>query len=131
MKVVSRLWRRGPRLRWTHRPDRLIIPWGRPCDHHLRRRANMPRPFPYVLLAAWLCLPLLHAQQPDPKKDPPKEKQSKKVDDAWIKQVQKLPADKQVVAVIGKLKELNPGFDGKLSHKIENGAVTELHFVSD
>ena len=90
----------------------------------------MPSPF-HILLAAWLCLPLLHAQQPDSEKDAPKEKQSKKVDDAWIKQVQKLPADKQVAAVIGKLKELNPGFDGKVSHKIENGAVTELRFVSD
>jgi len=29
------------------------------------------------------------------------------------------------------LKELNPGFDGKAGHKIEKGAVTELHFVSD
>lgn len=53
------------------------------------------------------------------------------VDDVWIKQVQALPPDKQVDAVTAKLKELNPGFDGKAAHKIEGDAVTELTFESD
>ncbi|HMF17121.1 MAG TPA: PPC domain-containing protein [Gemmataceae bacterium] len=89
----------------------------------------MPKQLLYAVAAVWLLTPALWAQEK--KEDPPKEKQSKKIDEAWIRQVQKLPADKQVVAVIGKLKEFNPGFDGKYAHKIENGAVTELHFVSD
>jgi len=40
-------------------------------------------------------------------------------------------AEKHVEAVAAKLKELNPGFDGKVMHKIENGVVTELGFVAD
>lgn len=52
------------------------------------------------------------------------------VDDAWLKQVAALPAEKQVEAVATKLKELNPGFDGKVNHIIENGVVTELRFVT-
>ena len=54
-----------------------------------------------------------------------------KVDDAWLKQVAAMPAEKQVEAVAAKLKELNPGFDGKVTHKIEDGVVTELQFVTD
>jgi serine/threonine protein kinase/Leucine-rich repeat (LRR) protein len=49
----------------------------------------------------------------------------------WVKDTQKLPAEKQVEAVAAKLKELNPGFDGKVTHKIEGGVVTELKFFSD
>jgi serine/threonine protein kinase/Leucine-rich repeat (LRR) protein len=48
----------------------------------------------------------------------------------WLKGVAALPAEKQVEAVIKKLQELNPGFDGKEAHKIEVGAVTELQFIS-
>src|SRR5262249_40969389 len=56
----------------------------------------------------------------------------KGVDDAWIKSVQAMPPDKQMEAVAAKLKELNPGFDGKLPHKsIENGIVKELSLVPD
>ena len=54
-----------------------------------------------------------------------------KVDDAWLKQVAAMPAEKQVEAVAAKLKELNPGFDGKVTHKIEDGVVTELEFLTD
>ncbi len=54
------------------------------------------------------------------------------VDDAWIKQAAALPAEKQVEAVVAKLKELNPGFDGiGMDHKIEGGVATELHFSPD
>jgi len=56
----------------------------------------------------------------------------------WVKDVQALPADKQLEAVSKKLMELNPGFDGKLTDyegsnttKIENGAVTEIGFFAD
>ena len=48
------------------------------------------------------------------------------VDDAFIKAVAALPAEQQVVRVMTKLKELNPQFDGKETHKVEAGAVTEL-----
>ncbi len=49
----------------------------------------------------------------------------------WTKDVAALPAEKQVEAVIKKLQELNPGFDGKVTPKIEKGAVTDLTFSSD
>ena len=52
-------------------------------------------------------------------------------DDAWLEKVAALPAEKQVEAVVAKLKERNPGFDGKVTHKIEGGVVTELKFVTD
>ncbi len=51
--------------------------------------------------------------------------------DEWVKQVQAMPADKQVEAVSKKLVELNPGFDGKVTQTIENGVVTGLVFVTD
>ena len=53
------------------------------------------------------------------------------VDDDWIKTVAAMPAEQQVVAVAAKLKERNPGFDGKETHKIEGGVVTELTFFTD
>ncbi|HVS36450.1 MAG TPA: protein kinase, partial [Gemmataceae bacterium] len=56
----------------------------------------------------------------------------KPVDDAWIKQVADLPSTaKQVDAVAAKLKELNPGFDGKIMPTVEGGVVTGLDFVAD
>jgi len=47
-------------------------------------------------------------------------------DDAFIKSVSAMPPEQQVQAVVAKLKELNPNFDGKETHKIEGGAVTML-----
>ncbi|MFA7002480.1 MAG: SUMF1/EgtB/PvdO family nonheme iron enzyme [Verrucomicrobiia bacterium] len=52
------------------------------------------------------------------------------IDDAFIKEVAALPAEEQVKRVMAKLKELNPGFDGKETHKIEDGKVTDLTFSS-
>ncbi|MCX6901105.1 MAG: SUMF1/EgtB/PvdO family nonheme iron enzyme [Verrucomicrobia bacterium] len=40
-------------------------------------------------------------------------------EDPWFKQVAAMPAEQQLAAVMAKLKELNPGFDGKETHKIE------------
>ncbi len=51
-------------------------------------------------------------------------------DAAWLKNVAALPAERQVEAVTVKLKELNPGFDGKETHKIDGGVVTELLFMT-
>ena len=50
------------------------------------------------------------------------------VTDAWIKMVQAQPAEKQVEEVVKKLKELNPGFDGKVSKTIDKGNVAALSF---
>jgi tRNA A-37 threonylcarbamoyl transferase component Bud32 len=40
-------------------------------------------------------------------------------------------AETQVKAVVAKLKERNPGFDGVVKPTIENGSVTGLEFVTD
>jgi hypothetical protein len=48
------------------------------------------------------------------------------LDDAWLKLVAGMAAEKQVAAVADKLKERNLGFDGKVTHKVEGGIVTEL-----
>jgi serine/threonine protein kinase/Leucine-rich repeat (LRR) protein len=58
-------------------------------------------------------------------------KAAKKVEDSWLKQVAALPAEEQVKAVMSKLKERNPGFDGQETHKSEGGVATELNFLSD
>lgn len=50
---------------------------------------------------------------------------------AWREDIADLPAEKQLAAVAKKLQELNPGFDGKVTSKIEAGVVTELTFVTD
>ncbi len=51
--------------------------------------------------------------------------------EAWCKQVAALPAEKQLEAVTAKLKELNPGFDGKVTPKVEGDVVKGLSFVTD
>jgi hypothetical protein len=50
----------------------------------------------------------------------------------WRKNVAGLRADKQVEAVVKKLKEMNPGFDGKVAPpRIENGVVRHFQFGTD
>ena len=49
----------------------------------------------------------------------------------WVKATQALPAEQQIEAVSKKLMELNPGFDGKVTPKIENHVVQRLMFLSD
>lgn len=44
----------------------------------------------------------------------------------WRQQTSTLPAERQLAAVIARLQERNPGFDGRTTHKIENGVVTEI-----
>ena len=60
-----------------------------------------------------------------------KEVDAKNPLDSWIKDVQKLPAEKQVEAVRAELMKRNPGFDGKLKEKLEGGVVTALQFLTD
>src|SRR5207247_215206 len=58
------------------------------------------------------------------------------LDEAWVKQVQALPPDKQVEEVAAELKRRNPGFDGKMDSEyrglkfpvIEGGKVKGLNF---
>ena len=49
-----------------------------------------------------------------------------RVNAQWVSSVAELPAQEQVRAVASKLQELNPGFDGQMAYKIEEGAVTQL-----
>jgi formylglycine-generating enzyme required for sulfatase activity len=47
---------------------------------------------------------------------------------AWMKAVAAMPAEEQVKAVVKKLQELNPDYDGQKKHKVEDNVVTELTF---
>jgi hypothetical protein len=49
----------------------------------------------------------------------------------WIRDVAALPAAKQVEAIVKRLQLINPGFDGKETHKIEYGVVTEWSIATD
>ena len=51
--------------------------------------------------------------------------------DADVKRIAALPAEQQVEEVRKELMRRNPGFDGKLEHKIEDGVVTEFKIVTD
>src|SRR5262249_42467052 len=51
--------------------------------------------------------------------------------EAWEKSVAALPPEQQVEAVAGRLKELNPGFDGKLTPTLRGPVVTGLAFDTD
>ncbi|MBS0207297.1 MAG: protein kinase [Planctomycetes bacterium] len=51
--------------------------------------------------------------------------------DQWVKDVQAMPAEKQVEAVSKKLVELNPGFDGVLNPIFENDVVAGLRFATE
>ena len=48
-----------------------------------------------------------------------------------MKSVAAMPAEQQVAAVIAKLRELNPRFDGVASHSVENNAVVNFGFRTD
>jgi serine/threonine protein kinase len=50
---------------------------------------------------------------------------------AWERNVTSLTAAEQVKAVAARLKQLNPGFDGKVAPTIEDGVVTGLQFCTD
>jgi hypothetical protein len=49
----------------------------------------------------------------------------------WEQAVAGLPAEQQVKAVVRRLKELNPAFDGTVTHEIDDGVVKKLSFLSD
>ena len=51
--------------------------------------------------------------------------------DQWVRDTAALPVDRQAPAVADKLKELNPGFDGRVRPTVEGGVVTGLEFLTD
>lgn len=51
--------------------------------------------------------------------------------DQWVKVVVALPAEEQVQAVVQKMRELNPGFDGLMQPTIGEGIVLSIAFISD
>jgi formylglycine-generating enzyme required for sulfatase activity/Leucine-rich repeat (LRR) protein len=53
------------------------------------------------------------------------------LDPAWLKAVAAMKAEQQVEAVKAELMKRNPGFDGKLEPRIEDGAVARLVLPSD
>ncbi|MBS0207575.1 MAG: SUMF1/EgtB/PvdO family nonheme iron enzyme [Planctomycetes bacterium] len=48
----------------------------------------------------------------------------------WVADTQKLTGDQQAAAVVKKLQELNPGYDGTAWPKVENGTVTEFTLIT-
>ena len=55
-------------------------------------------------------------------------KESERAAAAFLVNVGTMPAEQQVAAVMAKLKEVNPGFDGKETHRIQRDAVVDLAF---
>jgi eukaryotic-like serine/threonine-protein kinase len=49
----------------------------------------------------------------------------------WERTVAGMPAEQQIKAVVRRLKELNPAFDGTVTPTIENGVVTKLQLLTD
>jgi hypothetical protein len=50
---------------------------------------------------------------------------------AWERSVAALPPEEQVKKVAARLKDLNPGFDGKVTHSIDGDVVSGLQFSTD
>jgi len=46
---------------------------------------------------------------------------------AFCNEIAALPAEQQVARVVAKLKELNPGYDGQETHKVEHAKAIELY----
>jgi hypothetical protein len=55
----------------------------------------------------------------------------KPVEAGWRTHVAELPANAQVVAVLEKLRERNPGFDGDLKPEFDNGRVVGLKLTTE
>lgn len=49
----------------------------------------------------------------------------------WVREVQAMPAERQVTAVAKKLEDLNAAYDGVMTPKIQDGVVTEIRFSSN
>jgi hypothetical protein len=51
-------------------------------------------------------------------------------EDVFLKAMAAMPADRQVALLPVWLKERNPGFDGEVTHKIDDGVVTSVEVPS-
>jgi Leucine-rich repeat (LRR) protein len=71
-----------------------------------------------AVAAAWSILPV-NVRAQDTSVDP------------FISEVRALPAEQQVGRVIEELKKLNPGYDGREVHRIDQGEVRELSFHTE
>ncbi len=89
--------------------------------------ASAAKPAPASTPESRLPNPESRVTSPEPRIPNPEPRLSD-TDSAFIKSVAALPPEQQISHVMAKLKELNPQFDGKESHKIESVAVTELAF---
>ncbi len=49
----------------------------------------------------------------------------------WGEHLRSLPAAEQEQALVARLKELNPKFDGKIAFGFRNGAIIRLRFITD
>jgi serine/threonine-protein kinase len=90
-----------------------------------------------VLVILFLFIKRPGKDKPVPEDEPqavavtPSKKPPAKADNAWLNAVAAMPAGKQVEAVAAKLRALNPGFDGRMTHQVKDGVVTELVFETD
>jgi serine/threonine protein kinase len=69
------------------------------------------------------------AALPSPESSNDKAKQL--VNDVWLTSVRTMSTAKQLDAVSEKLRQLNPGFDGKVGSQIENDFLVQLQFPTD
>jgi len=87
---------------------------------------------PASVAALQKALPNCKIEWDDPKATTPAPPSSKLfMDDPafpqWMKDVQAMPAEEQIQAVSKKLMELNPGFEARETHVIENNVCVNLH----
>ncbi len=61
----------------------------------------------------------------------PPRKTTPTVTEDWLRTIEGLPADRQAEAVLAKLKELNPDFDGQAEFKVVQEANVELSVCTD
>ncbi|WP_149109311.1 serine/threonine-protein kinase [Limnoglobus roseus] len=53
-------------------------------------------------------------------------------DDAWVREVHKLPNERRILVVVAKLRELNPDYDGKVArYALADGKVREFYLLTD
>src|SRR5262249_55545998 len=71
------------------------------------------------------------AKKGDPLPNPQPPKKRHLIDETWLKQVAALSGEDKWNAVLAKLKEQNPAFDGKATHAEDGGVIRELQFFSD
>jgi hypothetical protein len=111
------------------------------CSSLTDLRCTKTKVTPAAVAALQKALPNCKIEWDDPAKPAavqPKQRWNTPAFQAWVKEVQAMPAEEQVRAVSKKLMELNPGFDGQVHGydwerppKIENGVVTEFRFSPD